>query len=753
MECDSQENNQYLDNLPQIRKRRLIWVIIFVCLVLLLVGGFACYRFFFNPSKNEADGNARALSTKEWEVVIASASEEFSIDSVTQIASATKLENPLAKESVESAYAQVGETFNAAPSIQQIVKEEKIEKQGKMQFGLRVEGLSKNEKGENDQVDLSISYLGLQDFPSGRAQSDLIVNGKWGNLTLNDGSMDALHISTINIDNSSALVNIEASDYLLVLLDRISNPEKERQPGIISVDTEDIYPYFGNYVKVQQEVVEPDLNIRKILDETNLFEKSTFMETIGDFDKYIDSSEEKKLTTGPSGLGLIMVKMDKNKFIQTVEDYGKKISTYYSENTEQYKQACEGRGETCLKDIGYLTKEEIEGGMSLLKLFSKLYDIGKAGMIVEPETLSFRGFSMEINKNKLGNISGAVQQLLDITKISFSFYSSKLESQEKIFSPANFIMAEEKPKEINYGVAEQGNDLFAENKAYMRALKVDLWQAIMAYGGDYCNVWWEPKFCFQAPEDWNIYDPETTVHQYISLFYPLGNYASDKPHLSMQIFPPNYEYEDDCVYEETSGGNLIIYPDFKEITTGQGMHFRISSGGTKNNEFIGKVCMANRQGYTTRLPFAGAIEIYSKDIEFNEAADRFGSILESIEMQGEMDPLWLVTPSLPPDPQEYPERKQTIKYEPTRMIVDDKKVDGEYLIVNQAVLEPGKSCLSRDEYILDSYGAKKDVEIVGVFPSGQAVCMSQKNCAICNKGSWEWKTDTSACKGLRCNLE
>lgn len=704
MEPEGQENNQFLDNPPQPRKRRLLWVII-IGLVLLLAGGYVFYRFFFNPSKNKADGNARILSAKEWEVVIASAGEEFSVDSVTQIASATKLENPLAKESVEAVYAQVGEVLTI-----------KTDQQEKMQFGLRLEGVSKNEEGGNDQIDLLISYLGLQDFTSGQVQSDLIVNGTWGNLILNDGSMDALHISTINLDKGSALVNIEASDYLLVLLDRIANPEKERQPGIIYVDTEDIYPYFGNYVKVPQETVEPE------------FEKAAFMETIGDFGKYIDSSEEKQLTTGPSGLGLIMVKIDKSNFIQAIEDYGKKISTYYS------------------------TKEEIESSMNLLKLASKLYDIGKAGIIVEPETLSFRGFAMEIDKNNIGKISGAVEPLLDITKISFSFYSSKLANPEQIFSPASFITAEEKPKDTNYGTAEQGNHLFMENKAYMRALKVDLWQAIVAHGSDYCNIWWEPKLCFQAPEDWNIYEPEIAA-QNITFSYPLGNYAVDKPHLSMKIFPPSYEYESDCVYEESLGGISTVYPEFKEIVTKQGMHLRVSSEGTKNNEFIGKVCMANKQTYTTRLPFAGGIEIYGKDVEFKEAADLMGAVLESIEVQGEIDPLWLAVPSSPLDPQEYPERKQTIKYEPTTMIIDDKEVDGEYLIVNQAVLKPGESCLSSEAYILESYGAKMDTSIVGVFPSGQAVCMSQKNCAICKQGSWEWETDTSACKGLRCNFK
>lgn len=744
-------------NIKFFSKKKLI-ITIFIILALLIT--FFISRLLLNGIKNKSESvstnpNIIKLSSTEWKNVLVSAKKEMSINSITQVLSSSKLNNPLKEKTVGGVYSEVGNNFNLDTqpedkNTQQsnvkgvstevvdsanLTSQEINYKQKKLHFGLKFEGMAKNDKGGNDEVNISVSYIGLQNLESNQSQSDLLVNGKWGDLILEDDGINPLHISTINLDKNKIAVNIEASDYLLVFLDRIFNPDKQRDENTILVDTNKIYPYLGNYVVVENENLISDEKIKNLIIKANTFKDTAFSETIGSFNNYIDDSTDKQLTKSSSTLGIVTVEINKNKFQETLNDYLNKIKKYYAENSEEYKQFCKDKTEECLTNLGYLSEENINEGTNLLKNLFIQYSLDKSGIIIDTTDFSFKGFALEINKN---DKSLNPEQLLNIQKISFSFYLNKLENSNELFKPATTLTTNDLPKGSQYGSADEGNNLYTENKSYMRSLQVDLWQAVTSKSDQFCNIWWEPKFCLQDTNKWLIFNPNPKDYDQISLYYNLGSEVVDKPELSLKIHPVGGLEIMNCYYDEEKYGKDLIYPEYKDIVTDQGFKLRISSYGTKDGMFIGKVCMINGNNYTTELPFSGGIDIFGKNVSFNDSVEYFSDILKTIKIDGDIDPSWL-NASLP-DPKDYPERKQLIKY------------DGIQVTINNTLSEKGKSCsLSGDYYYaMDSYGIERNDKTTVYFPLKQAVCVGENTCIVCGEEGFD-EVDILNCKGLRCN--
>lgn len=727
-------------------------LLIIILIILVLPTIYIVSNFLLHKTKTKQEdksltiGNTKKLSPEEWNTILSSAKKELSINNLSQVLSPSKLENPLTQKSVSGVYSKVGNNFNLDPSVHigsvkgdstenTISVEPKINdfKQNKLHFSLKLEGSSKNDNGDKEDVNFLVSYLGLQNLESDQAQSDLIINGKWGKLVLEDDGINPLHISTINLDKNKIAVNIETSDYVLVFLDRILNREKQREEGNISVDTYQIYPYFGNYVNINNENSSLNNNMINLIAVANSFKETAFIETIGSIDKYVKEGTNSELTSS-SDLGLVMVEIDQQKFKDTLKDYLSKIEQYYSSNSDKYKQLCQNQTE-CLNKLGYMSEENINNTEIILEYVFNQYSIDKSGLIIDPKDLSFKGFALDISKKDGVDITN---QLLDIQKISFSFYLKKLENPNKLFTPDKIITTDALPTDSQYGKSEQGNTLYTENKSFMRSFKTDLWQAIISVKSDqFCNIWWKPGFCFQDTNKWLIFNPDPKTYDRISMYYNLGSKETSEPELSIKIEPTNYDIISECYYDKTKDGEALAYSEYKDIVTNQGLRLRISSYNNKDG-FTGDICMLNGESYTTKLPFSGRIEIYGKNTTFDKSVDYFSDVLKTIKIDDDVN--LNQYQSAPSNPDIYPEKEQSIKS------------DGLFVSINNADSKKGNECyLSSDYYyVMDSYGIARDSKNIVFFPLKQAVCIGENTCILCGKDGFD-EVDISNCKGLRCN--
>ncbi len=629
-----------------LKKHKILLILISVSILILVpVSVFLSTLFFHSKEKttetkeethllSPEDIELRTLSSSEWDTVLVSAKEKLSTEVLGQMSSYSNFENPLDEETSDSFNQKISSNFavKTLPTSQ-----EDSYTQEKIHLGLELEGLVVNDNLEEMESTLLLSYFGINDFETNRTQSDLIVSGSLGDMNFQATTIDidALHISIINPNQQTSLVKIDSSDGFLVFLDRNMHPEKEKSNGEIIVETRDIYSYFGNYVEIEQEINELTSEAQLIRNDTTVFLESTFMETIADIDTYIVSSEEKSLQTGFSEFGIITISIDQDKFIEVLGNYISHIKEYFDEKKTEYTQVC-GENEDCLESTGYMTPEQIETNFETLTLMSESYTITKAGIIVDKEDLEFKGLIIETEKNP--GLPFIVESLLDISKVSFSFYLDKLKDKVNIFEPSKIYTLEEDLPDFYYSNVDEGNNLYTENKSYMRSLGINLWEAILEHTSSFCNIWWEPGFCFPYPKGWTVSAPsaEGSLSEYSSivLHYPSDSSSEDQE-ISIFIYPTSYTYQNICSYEENTSVLTEFYSEFKDIVTNQGTKLRISSTGVDNdnNEFVGEICIENEDEYSTKLPFAGRIEIYGNEIGFDEAASHIEEVLETIEVE------------------------------------------------------------------------------------------------------------------------
>ena len=105
-----QENFSQEDNLDKKPKKKRVLFMVLGGLTLLLV---VLYAFVLYKNKSGGvDDFGRLLSSEEWEKVSTSIRDELSFGGVTQSAFTKKLENPLKKQDVGSAYTSIGENLS-----------------------------------------------------------------------------------------------------------------------------------------------------------------------------------------------------------------------------------------------------------------------------------------------------------------------------------------------------------------------------------------------------------------------------------------------------------------------------------------------------------------------------------------------------------------------------------------------------------------------------------------------------------------
>ncbi len=614
------------------------FLIIFLLINLLLVVAFLFYYFlilkprYLSLDSQETplimDTQIKPLSLEEWTTVELSVKENLSLNSINQMLSPSQLSNPLENESPLSFYKNLEETYSLNSSKDSVDQTLGVQ-QKKSHFSLKLGAKLEDDNKKEHDLDLSLSYLGLEDLSSQETQVDIIANLSLGDVVLQDDGMDALHVSIINSFDNKAAINIEASDYLIVLLDTLIFPEKERIPGKIYVDSKDIYPFFGNYVQIESDFVELDENKDQLLNDFINFSENNFIDTFADLNKYVDTSKDILLLSDQSHLGVVLVTIDERLFLETVEEYFTNTKRYFESNQNRYEIICAGQNYECMYELGYQDKESLDASAELISMLFKFFRINRSGIVVAVDDLSFKGFYLDFVKR--GMVLDMFNLPIDINHLAFSFYIDNLFEKQNIFSPKKIINFSDQPEFLGYAAMEQGNRLYSENKAFMRTLELDALKALLVEGGKFCNVWWSPEFCINELIDWEI-NASSLFDNTINMNYPFGSYSSDQQ-LSATIRSFDWEFEDDCFYDEESTFIFNSYEFYQDVIVDQNLHLRVSLNSDSEGGYFGRVCHLKEHGYSTRLPFAGEISLSAKGFTAEEALEKFSEALSGIRIK------------------------------------------------------------------------------------------------------------------------
>ncbi len=729
---------------------RKIKISVIVLIFILAIGVALGLYYFLRVKKqdNSVESQSRPLSSSEWQIITASAQQSFVPQKIEPLLSMASQKIAPSTDEVSSFYKSVDSLLDVKPQ-ENTAKVATVSSKLKVQFGLKINGQIIDSSGNANDLNGSVSYLMLLDSNSKQSQTDLIVNGSLGRLVLNDSDMDTLHVSTINANDGRSLVNIDASDYLLVFL----NPDKgQGNSGVISVDTNKIYPYFGNYVELTSQTPTSNLGTVAVQNEIDTsYITSAFANTIGNIESYVVQDNNRQLSTVQSGLGMIEVKIDKTKFASEVSNYINKIGEFSQQNKSKFLEICPTEDEYCMNQAGYVSADDIQNTEASITAFISIFDFDKTAILVDPNTLEFKGIVADMKQTN--NIVDKINFPFSNMTLSFSFYTVTPNEKEVIFQPLSSIKPDLVPSAESSGTADMGNTLYASNRAYMRALDKGIWEAISTSGDKFCNLNWNPKFCLKNLPDWNIYyfgDNQISMHYP----YPSGDDANQS-NIQIDIDKPYDNPEDlknleiwKCDIDRDSTGNK---PDFKSIVTEQGIQLALVSYGFSGGYWDGDVCLNSNGVYKHLLPF-GTVNIMAKNMQIDEVYSKIEPWLKTLTIDTEIKPEWteLAPPKAAVMP--FPEKKQSVEISQMQF---SETENGEYitsnvLVVNKADLHNGKDCLASIDYIIESYGVDPKIKD-SVFPNNQAVCFSDYVCWKCENGSFQRQSDLTACRGLRCN--
>lgn len=656
-----QSSRRVIDT-PKPRRFKILLIILLVLLILISLSAGLYYFLNKNKQSISIQPNSRLISSQEWRTVIASAHESFTSQNLGPLLEIAIQKNSQPATDVKSYYENVNDTLGVKPQEETAKTTINTSSKLKVQFGLKVSGEKSNSTGGTTEFSGSLAYLMLVDDQSKQSQSDLILNGSFGNLMLNDSDMDALHISIINPSETKSLINLEASDFLLVFL----NPDKNQESGgVINVDTDKIYPYFGNYVELNNKAP-----IETSATNTNISEidvgalRSAFTDTIGNFNSYLVSDQNLQLTSGPSGLGLIMVNISKVKLGLAISGYFDKVGKFSQQNKDKFLKLCPDGSEDCLHQAGYLSDTDVQNAKAGIVLFLSIFDFDKTGIIVDQNTLEFKGMAVNLRQT-VNSVAGKSLPFSNLA-MSFSFYTVTPDEKEMVFQPATLIKPDVVPSAISNGTADETNSLYTDNRAYIRALNKGLWEAITSSGSTYCNLYWNPKFCIHRPSDWNISDPESKDGG-IDMSYPYGYSNPDRPNIRINILRPGNLQGYNLNTEKDSNGKT---PNYRNITTSQGLQLALVSSGESDDYWHGDVCLYSQGMCNNMLPF-GMISVSAKGMQFDEIFGKIEPWLKTLTVETEIKPEWTETVTTSLSPEDYPEKKQSVEILPTQVLIND----------------------------------------------------------------------------------
>jgi hypothetical protein len=730
------------------------WIMIILLSIAVCSTGYFYYTTFFKKhlATNSSATTGTPVSQKEWAMIADNVGQSTTLLQAIprQFATAHASQDPAqsSQNSVESSYQSLQKIVQPKPLVATIASDTPH----RTHFGFTFSGTYEEKNKDPESFAITTSMIQLS--TSAQNQVDVIMNGSWNGLDLSDSGIDAVHTSIINTATQSTTINVEASDYSIVLLNRLKKPQQSTTSKKIEINTDDIYPYFGEYVEIPSEALNQQFPKQATWKDEFMSEVlAAFKATVGNVDNYINQDSEKIKTDGPlSNLKIVVVDLNQDKFANTLNSFIDAYSQITIKHQADFKAECSNQSDSCLSNAGFLSQEDARITKLSTSALFKLVAIKKFGLFVDSDSYAVRGFIADISQ-KESLVSSVIDLPIQKGEMSMSYYDIDDPSGE-IFIPTDTKKPQDPPPAEIPTNSDKNNKIYQDNKAYIRGLNNGIWSAIMTSGAKFCNQWWQPSFCVNNPTEWRITEPNEFSNAIHFTFPSDSKYG--QPYIGVEIEKIDRQFttSNECYYEEIPGEFHLgeRYSFYKDLTTNQGLHLRISLNKQSDGNYIGAICMPTKKEYSKEIPIEATIAIHSESFDQDSIAEKVSTLLSSFEISTTVsEDMKLKTPDMSIS-SNFPERKHQISRQMKAINFENETVNGEYLYINGAP-DDKTSCHIVDKYIIHSYKDPDKTETVVVLPTGQAVCMSSNNCAVCNSGSLEWEpnNELDKCKNLRCN--
>jgi hypothetical protein len=586
------------------------------------------------------------------------------------------------------------------------------------------------ENKELEDLELLFSQIGVTNDKN-MAISDVIVNGKFGKLALGDRDFDALHISAINIDSSSYL-KVSLSDIALVFLSSLLKGPSQNEKGIISVNSEEIYPYLDEYVYINDEISsEIPARLETYLDEYASFSHKAFEETLGRIDSYLEKQLAYEDVLGGKKIVRVETKVDEGMFWQKYSEFLNQVSDFARERKDLYSDYCQTQEsvDDCLFSFGYSPETELQP-----IVIDKIFNIDNLDLLMGVQSQELTGVDLGIS---------VASKILDGIPIS-SFraeitYQNLLDQPVyEIAPPANFLSFNNAgSKNLNYLSSKEASSsrvkaeevLFAKN----RELVWEIWdkdlEKLSQNKSTSCQNW-APKFCFEIGGDWVVRNDEffkskaaAYDNQYLELVYPSTPITLEGKRIVLELIGGGKNYGALCRYDQEGG-----YDEYWDVQTEDGatlrISFRDSSNDISSSSLLLDVCYLNTASgyYTSDGPYGKRVQAFASNITKDEAVRKLSDVIKTFKFEKKDSAIL--------------EKDYSKAYDQYKTIYLDGAKDDPYACNVRA-----------NDNIKKDFGVEAlDV----VMKQGTKFCLDHKTCLQCKAGKLEFE-ELLECKGLSCN--
>jgi len=591
-----------------------------------------------------------------------------------------------------------------------------------------------------ENYEFFLSEIGIFNPQNAQAQADIIINGKAGDLILGNRDFDALHLSLIQPNLDTSYLNISMDDMLLVFINSLvqeSSPSGEKK-GLIFVDNEQIYPYLEKYMQIKSEPKEDfPPQIINYLNEYQSFAITAFEETIGNVDSFATKNKAYEDILAGKEIVRVEVSIDKNRFFGNLAEFFKKIALFGQQHQKDYSQFCESTDtetkEECWRSFGYFSENELQQLTNLEKL-GLLVDFEQFDFLLDRKSQEFLGIDLIISINEL-----VLKQLpVKTLKIELTYQNLLAEPYLEINEPLNYVYfsdgetkqftAKQIPESLNLG-QKTTEELFTKNHGFVQEIwNKDLEKSALKILTP-CQDAWEPKFCFQMGDNWQVDEDE--IEQYLSLSYPHEQMMNLRgKRIKIEFTNEGDFYDSLCHFEDN--WSETKYSQYKNLKTADGLNLRIAKIDLKGTNqsvleeesFVVDVCYQNPSGYYTKSnPYAKGIMITTQNLDFNEVSARLTKILSTLKFKD------LQTVDLNKDYSDAFNAYKTVYLEGAK--------------------EASSSCsVQATENIKKDFNISEALQVV--MKEGTVFCIRQDTCLVCQNGTLNYQ-ELSNCKGLSCN--
>lgn len=607
--------------------------------------------------------------------------------------------------------------------------------------------------------DMKIGQTTYFDHKNNTSALDLIANGNLGQLKFDDNTQDAFHLSLTHTDSQNSYLRLDMSDYLLVFIHSLTNgPSKN---GVISFNTDSIWPYLGQYLRIPK-VVEDKIYNKPVLDNQSLKIQvslrsqvnNVFSQTLGSPLNYIIITDSKNETISSLPAMTFTANLDSNKFADVIEAYIRGIEKIITVQQPNIASLCRASysltadQDKCLKDLAPKTQADID---KVVKTYRSIAQSLKADNI--KASINLKDFDVI---KFVANISFANTQTNEgwAVALPFKTLTVNIDTENLGTISSLALTVPPNPVDILSKNLVGGNNSFismGENNSIQNILYEENRQQFLttAYNtpgtsSQVCSGKINNQYCLTVPDRWSSFDDKGATDQNLNLTRKNDN-PNDTKNTSIMISQkqdPGFISGCNFPGNQTTSAPMIFVGS-KDIVTQDNFPLRIgnSKPDPMFNFQMDYVCSRSGDHFIMNTPY-GEISIEAGSLSFDSLASEVAPILSSLKATGNAAYLNQPQPTL------FVTQKPTYTSDPVPQILDNSA--GHYVQLYGANLGDDQNCVVDSAYINSTYGLGSNG--FAVVADKKSICMTSNSCALCTNGKiGSPSSDLTTCKKQSCN--